>query len=45
MKGLVINGPPPSIGERFQIVKGKWKNSQVEVKEMRNTKTGAVTWV
>jgi hypothetical protein len=45
MIGSSINGPPPAIGERFQIIKGKWKNSQVEAKEIRNLVTGAVTWV
>jgi hypothetical protein len=45
MKGDVINGPPPRNGDRFQITRGKWKDSQVHAREMKNLQTGAVTWV
>jgi hypothetical protein len=45
MKGGFFHGPHPSIGERFEIIKGEWKESQVHAKKIRNMVTGADTWV
>ena len=40
-----FHGPQPSVSERFEIIEGKWENSQVEADRIRNLVTGAETWV